>query len=58
MSKSAKARTTPKSKATMDVMFRGVPMPVYKALKVKAAKEGIYLKDLIVRALEREIKAA
>ena len=57
--KATRAKTTPKSAgATIDVMFRGVPKPVYQKLKMKAAAEGIYLKQLIIRILTEGVKAA
>ena len=60
--KATRAKTTPKSAGatvnTIDVMFRGVPKPVYQKLKMKAAAEGIYLKQLIIRILTEGVKAA
>ena len=49
----------PSSKSTVkttDVMLRGVPTATYKRLKMKAASEGVYLKELIARILSEGIK--
>lgn len=53
MSKKSSASSSSK---TQNVMFRGIPRPLWQRLKVQAAEEGVFLKDLIVRILEKGAK--
>jgi len=36
------------------IIIRGIPEDLHKALKIKAAQEGLSLQAVVIRALERE----
>lgn len=48
--------TLMKSARTTNVMFRDIPADLYRDLKVQAATQGIYLKDLLVQYLSEGVQ--